>query len=64
MNITQVWVIKLRAFEAIDSQRGVWNYYQRVALQRGAQAGRRLCEPIKYVEAYQRAFPAVLNFFD
>jgi len=64
LNITQFWEIKRRAFEVIASQRGVWDYYERVALQRGAQAGRRSREPIKYAEAYQRAFPAVLNLFD
>lgn len=64
LNITQFWSVKRRAFEAIGSQRGVWDYYERVALQRGAQASRRSRDTVKYAEAYQRAFPAVLNQFD
>lgn len=64
LNITDFWPAKRRAFEAITSQRGVWDYYERLALQRGAQAGRRCREPIKYAEAFQRAYPSVVNQFD
>jgi 4-oxalomesaconate hydratase len=64
LDISKFWQIKRRAFEAIPSQRGVWDYYERVALQRGSQAGRRAIEPVKYAEAYQRAFPSVAQKFD
>lgn len=63
LNITDVWDTKKRAFEAIESQRGLWDYYERVALQRGAQAGRRSSAPIRYAEAFQTAFPNVVDLF-
>ncbi|VVM92356.1 4-oxalmesaconate hydratase [Pseudomonas fluorescens] len=63
LDITPVWSIKRRTFEAIASQKGVWDYYERVALQRGAQAGRRSTRPIQYAEAYSRAFPSVTELF-
>lgn len=64
LNISEYWGVKRRAFEAIQSQRGVWDYYERVALQRGAQAGRRATHAILHAEAFQRAFPSVVNEFE
>lgn len=63
LNITDYWPRKRQAFEAIVSQRGVWDYYERLAMQRGAQAGRRSKNPIAYAEAFQRAAPAVTDRF-
>ncbi len=64
LNITDYWSLKTQAFRAIESQQGVWDYYERVALQRGAQAGRRAAQAILYAEAFQRAFPCVVNNFE
>jgi 4-oxalomesaconate hydratase len=63
LDITEYWSLKLQAFRAIESQRNVWDYYERVAMQRGAQAGRRSAKPILQAEAYQRAFPSVVHSF-
>lgn len=59
IDISEVWARKRKAFECITSQEGVWPYYERVALQRGAQASRRATHAITHAEAFQRAFPAV-----
>ena len=41
------------------AQEHLWEYYTRVALQRGVQAARNSDRKIKYAEAYQRVFPHV-----
>ncbi|CAM4359392.1 hypothetical protein GCM10027287_10310 [Bordetella muralis] len=41
------------------AQEHLWEYYTRVALQRGAQASRNSDRKIRYAEAYQRVFPQV-----
>ncbi|MGZ2748958.1 PIG-L deacetylase family protein [Burkholderia stagnalis] len=61
VDISDVWARKRQAFECIASQQGVWAYYERVALQRGAQASRRATQAITHAEAFQRAFPAVAS---
>jgi len=43
----------------MNAQEHLWHYYERVALQRGAQAARNSHKNIKYGEAYQRVFPQV-----
>jgi len=63
LDISGVWDAKYAAFQAIQSQRGVWDYYERVALQRGAQAGRRAAAPIRHAEAYQKVLPTVGSNF-
>lgn len=57
LNITDVWETKRAAFQCLVTQKAVWDYYERVALQRGAQAGRRSSRQIRHAEAYQRLFP-------
>jgi 4-oxalomesaconate hydratase len=52
-----VWDRKRAAFEAMAAQEHLWEYYSRVALQRGAQATRNSNRSVKYGEAYQRVFP-------
>ncbi len=59
LDITEVWETKCKAFEAMDAQEHLWEYYTRVALQRGAQGARNSERKMKYGEAYQRVFPLV-----
>ncbi len=59
LDITPVWPKKYNAFKAMNAQQHLWQYYERVALQRGAQASRNSNKSIKYGEAYQRVFPQV-----
>jgi 4-oxalomesaconate hydratase len=41
------------------AQEHLWEYYTRVALQRGSQGARNSERKMKYGEAYQRVFPLV-----
>ncbi|MDE3103733.1 MAG: PIG-L family deacetylase [Acidobacteriota bacterium] len=59
LDITEVWETKRRAFESMDAQEHLWEYYTRVALQRGQQGARNSDRAMKYGEAYQRVFPLV-----
>jgi 4-oxalomesaconate hydratase len=59
LDITSVWPKKYEAFQAMSAQEHLWHYYERVALQRGAQAARNSNRSVKYGEAYQRVFPQV-----
>ena len=59
LDITPVWPKKYAAFQEMNAQEHLWHYYERVALQRGAQASRNSNKNIKYGEAYQRVFPLV-----
>jgi 4-oxalomesaconate hydratase len=61
LNITDVWEIKRRAFEVLAAQKHLWDYYTRVALNRGMQGGRNSGRPMTYGEAYQRLFPEALE---
>ena len=40
LNIDEVWEMKRRAFEVLAAQKHLWEYYTRVALNRGMQGGR------------------------
>ena len=59
LDITHVWPKKYAAFKEMNAQEHLWQYYERVALQRGVQASRNSNKNIKYGEAYQRVFPEV-----
>ena len=62
LDITSVWEKKRKAFELMAAQQHLWEYYTRVALNRGAQAARNSnMKEIKYAEAYQRVFPQVTD---
>ena len=63
LNIDEVWDIKRRAFECMQAQEFLWEYYTRVALQRGLQATMNANSgiTITHAEAYQRVFPAVVE---
>ncbi|VFR16464.1 4-oxalmesaconate hydratase [plant metagenome] len=64
LDITDVWDLKWQAMQAMPTQRNLWAYYERVALQRGAQAGRRgKTAGTRYGEAYQSVFPSVVTAF-
>jgi 4-oxalomesaconate hydratase len=59
LDITDVWDTKRKAFETMSAQEHLWEYYTRVALQRGAQGARNSDRKMNYGEAYQRVFPFV-----
>ncbi len=61
LNIDEVWETKRKAFEVLAAQKHLWEYYTRVALNRGVQGGRNAGKPMTYGEAYQRLFPSVLE---
>jgi 4-oxalomesaconate hydratase len=64
LDITPVWDKKRKAFEVLAAQEYLWEYYTRVALNRGVQAARNSEKKhIKYAEAYQRVFPQVTEDF-
>ena len=61
LDITAVWEKKRAAIECMAGQEHLWEYYTRVALQRGAQAARNSDKTITYGEGYQAVFPHVVE---
>ncbi|BAF89350.1 uncharacterized protein AZC_3352 [Azorhizobium caulinodans ORS 571] len=61
LNIDDVWEVKRKAFEVLAAQKHLWEYYTRVALNRGVQGGRNSGRAMTYGEAYQRLFPMILE---
>jgi 4-oxalomesaconate hydratase len=62
LDITEVWDKKRAAVECMIGQEHLWEYYTRVALQRGVQAARNSDKKsIKYGEAYAAVFPHVVE---
>lgn len=61
LNIDDVWETKYKAFQVLAAQKHLWDYYTRVALNRGVQGGRNSGRSMTYGEAYQRLFPEVLE---
>jgi 4-oxalomesaconate hydratase len=61
LNIDEVWETKYRAFQVLAAQKHLWEYYHRVALNRGMQGGRNSGKAMTYGEAYQRLFPEALE---
>lgn len=59
LEIDPVWETKRKAFELLAAQEHLWEYYTRVALQRGVQAARNSGRKVVHAEAYQRVFPQV-----
>lgn len=59
LDITPVWERKLAAIKCMEGQEHLWEYYTRVALQRGVQASRNSNHKIKYGEGYEAVFPHV-----
>ncbi|ETF04227.1 GlcNAc-PI de-N-acetylase [Advenella kashmirensis W13003] len=63
LDISSVWDKKYEAFQTMDAQEHLWEYYTRVGLQRGAQASRNSGQKIKYAEGYQCVYPRVTDAF-
>ena len=61
LDITPVWDQKRAAIECMAGQEHLWEYYTRVAQQRGAQAARNSDKKITYGEGYQAVFPHVVE---
>ncbi len=61
LDISGVWERKRAAIECMAGQEHLWEYYTRVALQRGVQAARNSDKKITYGEAYEAVFPYVLG---
>jgi 4-oxalomesaconate hydratase len=61
LNIDDVWETKYKAFQVLAAQKHLWDYYSRVALNRGVQGGRNSGRAMTYGEAYQRVFPESLQ---
>jgi 4-oxalomesaconate hydratase len=61
LDIGSVWEKKRAAFECMSAQEHLWEYYTRVALQRGNQAARNTGRKVIYGEAYQRIFPDLVE---
>ncbi len=61
LDITPVWEKKRAAIECMAGQEHLWEYYTRVALQRGVQAARNSDKKITYGEAYEAVFPHVVE---
>lgn len=61
LDISEVWDVKLKAIETMEGQEHLWEYYTRVALQRGVQAKRNSGKAITHGEGYQRVFPQVAD---
>jgi 4-oxalomesaconate hydratase len=60
LDISSVFEKKRAAFECLAAQEHLWEYYTRVALNRGIQGARNSDhKDMKYGEAYQRVFPSV-----
>ena len=64
LDITSVWEKKYQAFQVLEAQEHLWEYYERVALQRGSQGARNSNRKMKYGEAYQRVFPQVAEVLE
>jgi 4-oxalomesaconate hydratase len=61
LDITPVWGKKRAAIECMAGQEHLWEYYTRVAQQRGAQAARNSDKKITHGEAYEAVFPHVVE---
>ncbi|WP_342360802.1 PIG-L deacetylase family protein [Terrarubrum flagellatum] len=61
INIDEVWETKRKTFEILAAQKHLWEYYTRVALNRGMQGGRNSGKAMIYGEAYQRIFPQIVE---
>jgi 4-oxalomesaconate hydratase len=61
LDITPVWPKKRAAIECMAGQEHLWEYYTRVAQQRGAQAARNSDKAIAYGEGYVAVFPHVVE---
>jgi 4-oxalomesaconate hydratase len=63
LDISEVWEQKRKAFECMAAQEYLWDYYTRVALNRGIQGKRNSGRDMIYGEAYQRIFSTASDHF-
>lgn len=63
LDIGEVWELKRKAFECMAAQEHLWEYYTRVAQQRGVQAKRNSGLPVRFAEGYMSVFPRVTEVF-
>lgn len=61
LDIGAVWDQKRAAIECMAGQEHLWEYYTRVAQQRGAQAARNSDKNVTWGEGYQSVFPHVVE---
>jgi len=61
LDITTAWARKQAAIECMAGQEHLWEYYKRVALQRGVQGARNADRKMTYGEAYEAVFPQVVG---
>ena len=61
LDISEVWDCKRAAIECMAGQEHLWEYYTRVALNRGNQVARNSERPARYGEAYEAVFPHVTD---
>lgn len=61
LGIDSVWPQKRQAIECMAGQEHLWEYYTRVALQRGAQGARNSDKSMTHGEGYQSVFPHVVD---
>lgn len=61
LDISKVWDQKRAAIACMAGQEHLWEYYTRVAQQRGAQAARNSDKTIIHGEGYQAVFPHVVE---
>ncbi|MCE0799282.1 4-oxalmesaconate hydratase [Buttiauxella sp. S04-F03] len=63
LDITSVWEKKYQAIQCMAGQEHLWEYYTRVALQRGVQAKRNIgitaAKTLTHAEGFQSIFPRV-----
>ena len=61
LDITPVWDKKRAAIECMAGQEHLWEYYTRVAAQRGAQAARNSDRAVTWGEGYVAVYPHVVE---
>jgi 4-oxalomesaconate hydratase len=61
LDITEVWDRKRAAIECMAGQEHLWEYYTRVALNRGNQVARNSDRSARYGEGYEAVFPHVTD---
>jgi 4-oxalomesaconate hydratase len=61
LDVTSVWDRKRAAIECMAGQEHLWEYYTRVALNRGNQVARNSERPARHGEAYEAVFPHVTD---
>ncbi len=61
LSIDSVWAQKRAAIECMAGQEHLWDYYTRVAMNRGNQTARNSDKTCTYGEAYEAVFPHVVD---